>query len=161
MPFCLPINGYESYVVCQNGDVIRADSGYIMKPHIDKKGYKRIKLFANGKHSQAFLLHRVIATAFIKNDNRHPIVDHVDRNKLNNTVSNLRWVSYKESAANCGGHKKRRKSLYKGVYPSGKKWAAMSYGKYLGVFSTQEDAARAYDIHTSRVAPHTAYLNRV
>ena len=47
------------------------------------------------------LVHRLVAEAFIENDNATKIcVDHIDTNKLNNNVTNLRWVSHKENMNN-------------------------------------------------------------
>lgn len=64
-------------------------------------GYKSVTLkITNDKHL-CRLVHRLVAEAFIENeDETRLFVDHIDTNKLNNNVSNLRWVSYKENMNN-------------------------------------------------------------
>ena len=56
-------------------------------------------LCKNGK-IKYYHIHRLVAEAFIPNLENKPTVDHIDRNKLNNVVSNLRWATYKEQNTN-------------------------------------------------------------
>lgn len=58
----------------------------IMKPYLYPNGYLAFKI--GGKHLS---LHRILAEAFIPNPDNKPEVDHIDRNPLNNNLSNLRW----------------------------------------------------------------------
>ena len=70
-----------------------------IKPQINKKGYKRVNLCINGKVTQ-MLVHRLIALTYIPNPENKPHIDHIDRNKLNNHISNLRWVTNLENMQN-------------------------------------------------------------
>ena len=63
----------------------------LMKPGKDKDGYFQVKLWKNGKYKMC-KVHRLVAEAFIPNPENKPTVDHIDRNKLNNFVGNLRWA---------------------------------------------------------------------
>lgn len=57
-----------------------------------KRGYFYIRT-----SNRNFLVHRLVASAFIVNPENKPTVNHKDGNKLNNHVSNLEWATYKEN----------------------------------------------------------------
>jgi hypothetical protein len=59
--------------------------------------YMGIQLNNNGK-GKTFSIHRLVAIAFIKNDDITKIVNHKDGNKLNNNILNLEWITYKENS---------------------------------------------------------------
>ena len=91
-------------------------------------------------------------------------VDHINGDKLDNRRSNLRVVTHRENSYNQGAYKGRR---YKGVYFHAKtgKWRA-SLNKdrrthYLGLFETEEDAARAYNEAAREIFGAFARLNDV
>lgn len=59
-------------------------------------GYRRINLTHNGV-MKGFLVHRMVAEAFIPNPNGLPCINHIDGNKLNNAVENLEWCTHLEN----------------------------------------------------------------
>jgi len=65
----------------------------IMKLKTDKSGYKRATLWKNGK-GKDFLVHRLVAIAFISNPKGYELINHRDGNPSNNNVSNLEWTDY-------------------------------------------------------------------
>tara|TARA_R110000803_G_scaffold63077_3_gene123634 strand:+ start:2908 stop:3360 length:453 start_codon:yes stop_codon:yes gene_type:complete len=95
----MKIKGYENYCIFEDGRVINKH-GVEMKSCITS-GYKRIHL---SKHNigKKFYVHRLLALHFI--ENTRPIiattVDHIDRDQLNNNLSNLRWATREEQNAN-------------------------------------------------------------
>lgn len=94
----------------------------------------------------ARLLHRVVALAFLPNPANLRTVDHIDRNRLNNAVSNLKWASHSEN--NCNKSTKP-KSGHSYIYwrERDKLWYVRSRqgGKYVinKAFKTIEDALAA------------------
>ena len=90
-------------------------------------------------------------------------IDHINQNKLDNRIENLRLASRSKNAAN----KKVRpnKSGYRGVYPSKDKWIAQisieGKVKALGRFSSKEDAALAYNRAALQLWGADAEVNKV
>ena len=91
------IKGYEGlYKVSNLGRIKSIRNNIYLKPNLQSNGYLRISLSKNGK-VQYKNIHRLVAEAFIKNDNEYPIINHIDGNKLNNNVDNLEWCSYQHN----------------------------------------------------------------
>lgn len=85
----------ENYLVTNAGQIINVKTQKELSIRWDKKGYGRVR-----PYSKTMKIHRIVALLFIPNPENKPIVDHIDRNKRNNAVSNLRWVTDKESVYN-------------------------------------------------------------
>lgn len=87
------INGYDNYTISLNGEVINTRTGKKIYVGINKNnGYFQVKLYSKNK-GKNFYIHRLIALAYIDNPLNLPEVNHKDSNRLNNSVSNLEWVT--------------------------------------------------------------------
>ena len=76
----------------------------ILKPYVDKDGYLTVAL---NNPRKTFLVHRLVAEAFIPNPDNLPQVNHKDENKQNNVVSNLEWCDVKYNNEYNNGQKRR------------------------------------------------------
>lgn len=65
---------------------------YILKPSIANNGYCQVTLYRDAVRKK-FLVHRLVAEAFIPNPGNLPQVNHKDENPLNNAASNLEWCT--------------------------------------------------------------------
>jgi hypothetical protein len=77
----------------------RHERGKVLKLRKDKDGY----CIFNAKWcglNRLLKVHREVARCFIANPQNYPCIDHIDCNRTNNKVDNLRWVTYKENANN-------------------------------------------------------------
>ena len=70
----------------------------ILKPKASKVGYLVVTLsMGTRKDRKTVKVHRLIANAFIPNPKNKPQVNHIDGNKINNSISNLEWSTAKEN----------------------------------------------------------------
>ncbi|AMW62260.1 HNH homing endonuclease [Bacillus phage Taffo16] len=81
----------DNYEVSTLGSIRNNVTLRILKPYT-MKDYKRIKIAKDNK-KKSYLLHRLVALAFIDNPLNHPEVNHKDGNKSNNTLTNLEWCT--------------------------------------------------------------------
>ena len=90
------IDRNNNYSINVNGEVRNDITKHIKKPFINKKNnYLTVDLYKNNK-SEKVPIHRLIAEAFIPNPENKPTVDHIDGNRQNNAIDNLRWATYSE-----------------------------------------------------------------
>lgn len=71
----------------------------ILSPRLNTGGYYQVLFSIDGNRTQPHI-HKLVAQAFIPNPNNYPQVDHIDCNKLNNCVLNLRWCTQAMNNAN-------------------------------------------------------------
>lgn len=92
------IKGYEGlYAVTSCGKVWSYKNKRFLTPIFRQNGeglrYFGVFLYKDGKPTP-YLIHRLVAQAYIPNPNEYPVVNHKDEDKLNNCVNNLEWCTY-------------------------------------------------------------------
>lgn len=140
------IEGYD-YFISTYGNIENGSTGRILKPGINNHGYYYVTLCKNGKRKK-FTIHRLVANAFIDNPNDKQCIDHIDNNRLNNNINNLRWATQSENCRNVS-IKSNNTSGIVGVsyYKQRNKWMAYiminGKNKTIGYFKTKEEAIQA------------------
>ena len=121
------IEGYEGYYQVSNmgrikslerkckccGGGTKTIQGKVLKL-ADDKGYLKANLLKEGKVKRYFV-HRLVAIAFLSNENNYPCVNHKDENRRNNNVSNLEWCTH-EYNNNYGTRKEKASKTMKGKF---------------------------------------------
>jgi len=90
-----PIKYFENYEVSTLGNVRNIKTGKILKQCV-KDGYKHLSLVGINL-KKCFKVHRLVALTFLENPENKPDVNHKDKDKLNNCLANLEWMTRKEN----------------------------------------------------------------
>lgn len=97
------IPGHPNYLIREDGEIFfKGCQGkrIYRKPQMIKKCINPIGYYIVHLDRKVYTLHRLLALTFIPNPENKPEVDHIDGNRLNNSLSNLRWATHKENLNN-------------------------------------------------------------
>ena len=96
------LEDYPNYRIYKDGKVENTTSKKILKPRLQgrkNKQYYKVRLYESGKWKD-FLNHRLLALLFLPNPCNYSDVDHINLNKLDNRLENLRWCSHSSNMRN-------------------------------------------------------------
>jgi len=127
----MEILNYPNYLIHDDSRVFSEKRNIVRKPQKNNKGYEYVNLCKNGKYKH-FLIHRLVAIHYIPNPENKPCVDHIDGNKLNNNVSNLRWTTNIKNLNNYQSIHNDNKLCIKNIssYKNSFRFQKVIYGKY-------------------------------
>lgn len=123
---------HEGYYITSCGKVWSFKSNKFLKLNPDRNGYLRVYLFKEGT-LKTFFVHRLVAEAYISNPDNLDTVDHKDKVKTHNYISNLQWMT-------------REDNTKKGV---SKKVMCIETGE---IFDSVTDAANSVDRATATLS---------
>lgn len=165
-----PIKNYEGYYeVNENGEVRSVDrivttkkdgvvkhlKGRYLIPHESGRGYPAVTLSKN-RHLKTTYIHSLVAEAFLPQHDPNLVINHIDGNKWNNTVSNLEWITYSQNNQHAydNGLKGRGEDFYISKLTEDQVRQIRKEGKY----DTYENIAAKYNV--SKAAIRCVLLNR-
>ena len=140
------INGYENYEISDHGNIKNITTHKMLKPRVNNRGYNNVDLYNIGQRTKP--IHRLVAEAFLENPDNKRCVDHIDRNKLNNHISNLRFATNSENGMNKSKHSNNISGITGVCFCKDRnKWRAVIKKDrnpiHLGYFETKEEAIEA------------------
>jgi hypothetical protein len=107
-----------------------------------KNGYLKVRIDNNKDKN----VHRLLGLTFLENPDNKPCVDHIDRNRINNDLNNLRWVTYKENSNNRepskGGVYKTKDKVGGKIYEGWRAYYIINDKKKTKRFKKKEDAEK-------------------
>ena len=106
------INNYNNYLIYPDGRVQNKKTKRILKPG-KARGYLHVSLYKDGEY-ETFRIHRLVAEHYIPNPDNKKEVDHRYRDRTDNRVESLRWVTPSENGQN-KGIQKNNKCGYKNI----------------------------------------------
>jgi hypothetical protein len=88
---------FDNYYISDLGNIKNGEK--VLRCSILPNGYKYIQIKRNGKRINKYI-HHLVCKAFIGDRPNGEVIDHIDRNKLNNNKDNLRYCSYSDNCRN-------------------------------------------------------------
>lgn len=111
------VKGFPNYHIGEDGSVLNLKTNKLLKPWVNAGGYLCVSLCSHGEQ-KSFLLHRLVALAYLPNPEMKEFVMHLDDNPRNAHLSNLKWGTPRDNVQDAIN--KNRNSKHIGIYISGK-----------------------------------------
>ena len=143
---------FGKYLVSSNGRVRNSNRNNLLKPSITC-GYYKVRLSENGM-VQDWMIHKLVYILFTGDNNLNGyVIDHIDGNKLNNNIKNLRKISQSENTV---------AALYETKTNSSAKRVAQYNlnGKYIACFPSAREAARSLGLDGSTISKVCRGVNK-
>ena len=135
------IENKPNYDVNELGQVRNRKSGRVLKISTRKDGYQQVML---GRKTIPEYIHRLVATAFIPNPENLPQVDHINGNKADNRIENLRWVDASGNSF-ASGYENRVKNLQREVK------ATNTVTGEIIIFQSRDKTAKYFDCDKANI----------
>ena len=139
---------HSNYSISSEGNLRNDTTGYILKKlYNHRTGYQHYCIWIDGKQ-RTFYIHHLVAKTFIDNIDDLPEIDHIDRNRHNNSVNNLRWCSIKLNRNN--RNKSKEYKEYNRIFTYKHTIIKTTFdGKIICIYSDIEEASNVEKIEVS------------
>lgn len=130
-------------VIC--GTWLRKTNERILKNNIGTNGYYYVVIGGKTRY-----IHKLVSDAFLENTYKLSDVDHINENKLDNRIENLRYLSHFENSSKSNKGKYRRSPAFLGNNPKAKKvYAYSNEGEIKNIYDCAKEIAIEFGINYS------------
>ena len=95
---------YPNYEISSEGQILNIKTFRLLTPTLKDNGYYSIQLRKKNEEGiimrKCLYIHRLLGLCFLENPDNKPIIDHINRKRTDNRLSNLRYATYSENALN-------------------------------------------------------------
>lgn len=143
------IENYPDYMISSMGRIKSFKKGkeIILKPILSKVGYYYVNLQNNGKRKVHYI-HRLLGKYYIPNPENKPCINHINTDKTDNRIDNLRWVTQKE---NCNNLTTKQKQSSNNNYKSIPIIQFTKDGELIRKWESTMDVEREYNFNHSNI----------
>lgn len=142
------------YEISDNGDIRLISTGKYRTPTVNNRGYYVLSFRLDDGSRKMYQLHRLVASNFLRAPSKKireaytnmksqiVQVDHINRNRLDNNVKNLRWCTPKQNLDNADVHNKKKGSEHIFSKVTQEQLDELTSAYYNGTLDTKEFAVR-------------------
>ena len=140
----ISISGATKYEITRCGKLRTLSTKKELALPLTARGYVRVSLNCDNGKRMSRTLHQLLALTFLPNPKAYKEIDHIDRNRANNELSNLRWVSRAEQAKN-------REYNHESKLTSRPVWQVSLQGERLQRFESTKKASETTGVSSSSI----------
>lgn len=99
---------FDNYLIGDNGELVNLNTIRIINNNRNElnEDYMRTTIYGKNGQVKSLTIHRLVALAFLDNPCNFPEVDHINGDKTDNRVQNLRWCDLSSNRKTGGGKQK-------------------------------------------------------
>jgi len=104
---------FDSRFLISNKGNVKGVTGKLRKIQISTTGYPIVVVCTQNQKLKTFKIHRLVAELFLEKEEDKCVINHIDGNKLNNSVKNLEWVTHSQNLVHAYNTNLRKACIYK------------------------------------------------
>lgn len=136
---------YKGFLVDDNLTIYNSKTGHSLTPYIGSDGYMQVVRRDEQNHLFHIRVHVLFANLFIPNPNNHKYINHIDSNKLNNSLDNLEWCTNSYNVLH-GWHSGNR------IHKNNTQVVVYKNEEYIGTYKSIRECGKVLNLDRHKIA---------